>query len=114
MSATLNVVTGEVTQTIAGKEYKFKASMSRMAEFQSRLAVPGLGVTMIMLRESDPRAIFFGLKCLCTSGNGSDFDELVLTSHMGDAKEALTMALTAGLPDQTDKPLKKAKAARKK
>lgn len=114
MSATVNIATGEVTQTIAGKEYKFKASMGRMAEFQSRLAVPGLGVTMIMLRETDPRAIFFGLKCLCTSGNASDFDDMVLTPHMGDAKEALIMALSAGIPDQTDQPPKKATAAKKK
>lgn len=112
--ATLNAATGEVTQTIAGNEYKFKASMSKMAEFQSRLAVPGLGVTMLMLRETDPRAIFFGLKCLCTSGNAEDFDDMVLTKIMGEAKEALIMALGAGIPDQTDHPIKKAKAARKK
>lgn len=114
MPAILNEVTGEVTQTIAGKEYRFKASMSKMAEYQAKLAVPGLGVTMIMLRESDPRAIFHGLVSLCSSDNGSDFQDMLLTKHMGEAKEALIMALNAGLPDRPDKPIKKARAAKKK
>ena len=101
--ALVNPATGEVTQTIADKEYKFKASMMRMAEYQSRLAVPGLGMVTMMIRGMDPRAIFFGLKCLCTSGNEADFDDMLLTSHMKEAQEALTEALNAGLP-KAEKP----------
>ncbi len=96
-----NPVTGEVTFTLAGKEYKLLASMKRLADYQTRLAIPGLAMITVMIKCRDARAIYEGLKCLCSSGNAADFDNMLLTPHMDTASEAISAALEAGLPELT-------------
>ncbi|WP_119270856.1 hypothetical protein [Taklimakanibacter deserti] len=95
----VNEVTGEVTFKLAGKTYRLHAGMKRLAEYQAKLAVPGLQMTQLLLTQSDPRAIYFGLKCLCSSGNGADFDDMLLAPHLPAAAAAISAAIQAGLPE---------------
>ena len=95
----INEATGEVTFEIAGKCYRLHATMKRMADLQAKLAVPGLSMTSLLLSQSDPRALYFGLKCLCSSGNGAEFDDMLLTPHLTVVADAVTAALNAGLPE---------------
>ena len=95
----VNEATGEVTFDLAGKSYRLHATMKRMADLQAKLAVPGLSMTSLLLSQSDPRALYFGLKCLCSSGNSADFDEMLLTPHIPAIADAVTAALNAGLPE---------------
>jgi len=94
-----NPVTGEVTFELAGKTYTLHATMKRVAELNARLQVPGLEMVAMMVKCRDARAIYWGLVCLCSSGNAVDFDNLLLTPHMGDAGLAISAALEAGLPE---------------
>lgn len=94
-----NPVTGEVTFELAGKTYTLHATMKRVAELNTRLAVPGLEMVAMMVKCRDARAIYWGLVCLCSAGSTADFDKLLLTPHMNDAALAISAALEAGLPD---------------
>lgn len=98
MTMEVNEATGVVTFELAGKNYKLHATMKRMAELQAKLAVPGLSMTSLLLSQSDPRAIYYGLICLCTNASSSEFDNVLLTPHLSVIAEAITAALNAGLP----------------
>lgn len=104
-----NDMTGEVTIDLAGKTFKLHATMPRLAEYQSRMGVVGLGALQRMIVSLDATAIYQGLRCLCTSGNEADLDTMLLTPHLEAANEAIIAALSAGLPEPSEK---KAKAAR--
>lgn len=95
----VNEATGEVSFDLAGKSYRLHATMKRLAELQARLAVPGLTMTSLLLAQSDPRALYWGLVCLCSSGNAKDFDDMLLTPHIPDIARAITKAINAGLPE---------------
>lgn len=95
----VNEATGEVMFELAGKEYRLHATMKRMADLQAKLAVPGLSMTSLMLTQNDPRAIYYGLRCLCTNAPSTEFDNLLLTPHIATVSSAVIAALNAGLPE---------------
>ena len=94
-----NPVTGEVTFELAGKTYTLHATMKRLAEYQARLAVPGMAVLSMLLGQLDARAIYWGLVTLCSNGDAKDFDGMLLAPHLKEASEAIGAALQAGLPE---------------
>lgn len=104
-----NPVTGEVTFELAGKTYRLHAGAKRLAEYQAAIVAPGLSSLLGMLAVQDGRALYHGLRCLCTSGNEADFDTMLILPHGEAIVEALTAAISAGMPirdigDKTENP----------
>lgn len=93
-----NEMTGEVSFKLGDTDMKLHATMLRLAEFQGHMGIQGLGALMRTVTVSDARALYFGVKCLCTSGNADVIDKMLLSPHIAVLTEALTAALMAGLP----------------
>lgn len=100
---TVNEMTGEVTFDLSGKEFRIRATMARLADYQSKVGVVGLQTLSVMVSGLDARAIYLGLKCLCTSDNADTLDDMLLTPYLELANEAIVKALSAGLPEASSK-----------
>jgi hypothetical protein len=98
----VNAATGEVTVELAGKTFRLHATMPRVADYQAKLGVRGFRGIHEGLEQSDARAVYHGLRALCSSGNGEAFDGMLLTPHMAPAIAAIYKALFAGLPEAKD------------
>lgn len=96
---TVNAATGEVTLEIDGEVFRIRASMARLADLMGALAVPGLGMLQLFISQVDPRALYHGMRCLCTSGNEAKLRDMLLMPHVDAIKGALLAALIAGLPE---------------
>jgi hypothetical protein len=99
MSLTVNKATGEVTFDLHGKEYRLRASLSNLARMQAESGIEGFAEIARMLQRRDARVIYWGLSCLCVSGNARDFDDMLLMPVLNEVCAALQAALVAGLPD---------------
>lgn len=97
-----NEATGEVTATIGGVVFKLRATLSRLADFQARLNVPGIGQLQMLVLSQDMRALNAGMRALLTSGNEKDLDDLLAIKHATELLGAIMTALTAGLPKRED------------
>lgn len=95
----INQATGEVTAQIGGQTFRFHATMPKMAQYQAALGVDGIQAMFRLIQEGDARAIYQGLKCLCSSRNAQAFDGMVLSKVLPDASAAIVAALTASLPE---------------
>ena len=95
-----NPVTGEVTFEIGGTEFVLHAGSKRLADFQSAIMVPGLVPMIEMIASRDARAIYYGLRHLCKSGNAAKLDEMNLLSHYDVICDALVAALAVTLPER--------------
>lgn len=95
----INQATGEITADIGGQTFKFHATLPRMAEYQAALGVDGMQEMFRLIQIGDARAIYRGLKCLCSSRNGAAIDALVLSKVVTEASSAIVAALTASLPE---------------
>jgi hypothetical protein len=102
MTHVVNEATGEVTFELEDTVFKVKASMSRLADYMGHLNVPGFAMMHMMIAQQDPRAIYHGLRCLCTSGNADKFKDMVLSRHLLVIVPALLAAITVGLPKGDD------------
>jgi hypothetical protein len=92
-------LSGEVTVALAGTVYRFRATLPRLAAFQAALGVNGLGAVYALMKMQDARAIYHGLRCLCTSGNEGKLDEAPAAAILKDNPVAVISAvLAAGLP----------------
>lgn len=100
---TVNAATGEVTIDLDGETFRLRASMGRLADLMANLAVPGLGMLQMMIERLDPRALYHGMRCLCTSGNEAKLRDMLLMPHVEAIKGALLGALIAGLPELKEK-----------
>jgi hypothetical protein len=89
MAHTVNELTGEVDLTLDKKTYRLRASLRGMAELQAKLAVPGVAMMDVLLAQRDPRILYWGLVCLCTSGDKADFDTLHMPPHYAEIGAAL-------------------------
>lgn len=98
MTHTVNEATGEVTVVLEGETFKLRASMGRLADFMANMNVPGFAMMHMMVAQQDPRAVYHGLRCLCTSGNEAKLKDLILGRCLLDAVPALLAAITVGLP----------------
>lgn len=94
-----NPMTGEVSFKLGGTDMRVHATMPRLAEFQAAMGVQGLGALMRAVTVSDAKALYLGLRSLCTSGNASVADTMLLAPHLQLLTEAITAALMAGLPE---------------
>ena len=94
----VNEATGEVTATIGKTSFRLHATTRRFADFQAALDVTGLPAMWNMLQQRDPRAIYEGMRCLCSSDNAAALDEILLLPNIAAMAEAITAALMAGLP----------------
>lgn len=95
----VNALTGEVTLEIDGETFKLRASMGRLSDLMAVLDKPGLTMLQFMMIQMDPRALYHGMRCLCTSGNEAKLRDMLLLPHLEPITGALTAALAAGLPE---------------
>ena len=95
----VNEATGEVSFKISGKEYRIRATLAGLAELQSALAVPGLSLLHMMIKEQDARAIYHGPRCLMTHGDPAALAQELALPNLTLIMEALLLALQHGLPD---------------
>ena len=102
MTHRVNEATGEVTVDLAGETFRLKASLGRMADFQSALKKEGLQELFRALAISDQNAVLAGLRALCVSGNEAKFRDMVMPLVIADAVGALLAAMTIGMPKEED------------
>lgn len=95
----VNKATGEVEAEIGGKPYRFHATLPRMAAFQAAMGVDGIAALLGLVQQSDSRAVYHGLRTLCSNGDPREFDRLVMSRVMTDACEAIVSAMVAALPE---------------
>lgn len=96
---TVNDMTGEVSFSLGDVPMRLHATMPRLADYQSRMNVTGLGALMKAVISSDARALYFGVKCLCSSGNAEKVDTMLLGPHMETLVAAITKAVMGGIPE---------------
>lgn len=94
-----NPMTGEVSFKLGSADMRVHATMPRLAEFQAAMGVQGLGALMRAVTVSDAKALYLGLRSLCSSDNAEVADTMLLAPHLQLLTEAITAALTAGLPE---------------
>lgn len=100
----INEMTGEVTFDLAGKPFRLRATMPRVAQLQAELGIVGLGAISVRLAAADATAIYLGLKCLCAAADDmrqaelARLDDALLTPSLVAAQSAIMAALEAGLP----------------
>lgn len=99
----VNEATGEVTVELAGKTFRLHATMKRFADYQAALDVVGMGGMWSMLSQRDPRAIYEGMRCLCSSGNAAELDDMLLIPNLAAMADAIQAALLAGMPNDKGK-----------
>lgn len=95
----VNEATGEVTSSFSGEEFRFHATLPRVAEFQAAIGASGFAALFGLVQEGDVRAIYHGLRALCSSGNGKLFDTMLLGATLAEAGAVILAALSAGLPE---------------
>lgn len=96
----VNNLTGEVTATIAGKTFRFHATMKRLAAFEAAIDVVGLKAMQEKLNQQEIGATHRGLKALCSSDNGDELDDILLLPHINEVTAVLMRTLSAGLPER--------------
>lgn len=94
----LNEATGELMVELAGTRFRLHATMPRVAQYQAALGVTGFAALERMLDTGDARAVYHGLRCLCSSGNAGAIENLHLIRHLVAAVRAIRAALLASLP----------------
>jgi hypothetical protein len=94
----VNEATGEVSFRLSGKEYRIRATLAGLAALQAELAVPGLTLMQMMIKEQDMRAIH-GVRCLLTHGDPAELGRELGLPNLALIMEALLTALQHGLPD---------------
>jgi hypothetical protein len=95
----VNQATGEVTDTIGGTEFRFRATMPRVADLQAQTRTAGFGELYNLVLTGDARALYHGLKSLCTSGNADKFDGMLFGRELATAQAVVLATLSAGLPE---------------
>lgn len=95
----VNEATGEVSFRLSGKEYRIRATLAGLADLQSALAVPGLTLLQMMIKEQDARALYHGPRCLLTHGDPEALAKELALPNLALIMEALLKALQHGLPD---------------
>lgn len=95
----VNEATGEVTGTLHGIEFRFKATLPRVADLQAALDVRGFLGIFRMIESADVRAVYHGLRLLCVSGNEKLFNDMILGNSIKEAAELVGRTLAVGLPE---------------
>lgn len=90
-------VTGVVTVALEGISFRFRASLARMAEFQSQTGVLGLKRLLALIDGADQQTVHLGLKALCTSGNEALLDNMLAGRMVKVGPEILITAISAGM-----------------
>lgn len=103
MTVEVNQATGEVTAPLAGETFKLHATLPRVAALQAALGVAGFGAMYQLIQDADGRAVYHGLRTLCSSGNAAKFDVMNIGAVVGDAVAMIVAALTAGMPEPKGK-----------
>ena len=110
----VNELTGEVSVRLDGKDFTLHATMPRVASLMSDLQLSGLKQLHLMAALHDPRLTYSGLKCLCSSGNQSEVEQLLFGAWAEDADTAILAALVAGMPEAKNQPGKHLKPGEEK
>lgn len=99
----VNQATGEVTTVLAGETFTLHATLPRVAALQTALEVSGFGAMFELIQQADARAVYHGLRTLCSSGNAAKLDTMSVGAVIADGVALVLAALTAGMPEPDGK-----------